>query len=143
MWQIRKCTAADFDRVSLLLKQLWPSKATDSKRLRLAWDRALASTSQRLVSAVDQGEIVGFCSMSIKNSLWCEGPLAQIDELIVTERARGLGIGAALLDFMRDMAEKFGCARIEADGTFQCEESQGFYEHGGFEQRSLLLTMGI
>jgi len=143
MWQIRKCSAADFDRVSPLLKQLWPAKVSDPKRLRLAWDRALASTSQRLVCAIDNGEMVGFCAITISNSLRCEGPLAHIDELIVPEAARGQGIGTGLLDFVKDLAEKSGCTRLEAHDTFQREDAQSFYEHKGFEQRALLFAMAL
>lgn len=143
MWQIRKCTAADFDRVALLLRQLWPSRPFDAKRLRPVWDRALASTAQRYVCAVDNNEIVGFCSLSIRSSLRGEGQLAHIDEIVVAESARGQGIGGGLIAFVIEMAEKTGCNRIEIEGAVGSADAAGFCGHEGFEQRATLFTMGL
>ena len=143
MWQIRKCTGADFEQVSSLLDQLWPNKAQNRSKLRGAYDRALASTAQRYLCAIDQGDLVGFCSVSFKNSLWQEGPLANIDELVVAETARGQGIGSALLDAVIDVARKIGCTRIELDSAFQRTEAHEFYEHKGFEKRAFLFTMAL
>lgn len=143
MWQIRKCSSADFDRVAALLRQLWPNKPMDASRLKLAWDRSLASTSQRLVCAVENGDVLGFCSLSIKNSLWNEGPLAHVDELIVAERAREQGIGTGLMDYVIDLAEKAGCTRVELDSAFHREQAHAYYESKGFEKRAFLFSLPI
>ncbi len=143
MWQIRKCTAADFDRVAILLRELWPSRPFDAKRLRPVWDRALGSTAQRFVCAIDNNEMVGFCSLSIKSSLRSEGQLAHIDELVVAEHARGQGIGGGLIEFVIDMAEKTGCNRIEIEGAAGSADAAGFCSHAGFDPRATLFSMGL
>jgi GNAT superfamily N-acetyltransferase len=143
MWQIRKCTAADFDRVTTILRQLWPSRPFDAKRLRPVWDRALASTSQRFICAIDNSEMLGFCSFSMKYSLRSEGQIAHIDELVVTATARGQGIGAGLIEFVIDMAEKSGCNRVEIEGAADSADVAGFCAHAGFEHRAALFTMAL
>ncbi|GAA0534056.1 GNAT superfamily N-acetyltransferase [Rhizomicrobium palustre] len=140
MCQIRKCSAADFERVVTLLRQLWPTKSLDQKRLKTVWDRALTNSSQHLICAIDGGDLVGFASMSIKNNLWAEGFLGHVDELIVTENSRGQGIGTALVEHLVGIAEQAGCVRLELDSAFHREEAHGFYESKGFKQRAYMFT---
>jgi glucosamine-phosphate N-acetyltransferase len=143
MWQVRKCTNADFEQVASLLMQLWPGKKQNLSKLRGAYDRAMASTSQRYFCAIDSGNVVGFCSVSMKNSLWEEGTLANLDELVVDDPFRGQGIGSALLDYVTDVARKAGCSRLELDSAFHRTEAHEFYERKGFEKRAFLFTMGL
>ena len=143
MWQIRKCVSADFQPIAGLLVQLWPNKPQNLGKLRIAFDRALQSTAQRYVCAVENGEIIGFCSLSFKNSLWQEAMLGSVDELVVAEPFRGQGIGGALLDYVIDIASKTGCSRIELDSAFHRTEAHAFYERRGFEKRAFLFTMAL
>jgi GNAT superfamily N-acetyltransferase len=141
--QIRKCVSADFQQIATLLVQLWPQKVQNLAKLRGAFDRALASTTQRYFCAVEDGEIVGFASLSMKYSLWQEALLANLDELVVDEAQRGQGIGGALLDYIVDVARKTGCSRIELDSAFHRTEAHEFYERRGFEKRAFLFTMAL
>lgn len=143
MPQIRKCTNSDFEQVTSLLVQLWPKKTQNLSKLRGAYERALIATTQRYFVAVEDGLIVGFASVHIKNSLWAEGTLANIDELVVDEDHRGEGIGSALLAHIIDCAGKIGCSRIELDSAFHRTDAHAFYEKKGFEQRALLFTMEL
>lgn len=143
MAQIRKCVSADFQQIATLLVQLWPQKVQNLAKLRGAFDRAMASTTQRYVCAVEDGEIVGFASFSMKYSLWQEALLAGLDELVVDEVWRGQGIGGALLDYVVEIARKTGCTRIELDSAFHRTEAHEFYERRGFEKRALLFTMAL
>lgn len=143
MPQIRRCTNGDFEQVTSLLVQLWPKKVQNLSKLRGVYERALGVTNQRYVCAIEGGSLVGFASLSIKNSLWEEGPLANIDEFVVDEEARGQGVGTALLEHMIDFARKSGCTRIELDSAFHRTEAHAFYEHKGFEQRAYLYTMKL
>lgn len=143
MVQIRKCVSADFEQIAALLVQLWPQKAQNLTKLRGAFDRALASTMQRYVCAVEDGEIVGFASLSMRYSLWQEALLANIDELVVDEDQRGQGVGSQLVDYVLDIARKTGCIRVELDSAFHRTEAHEFYERRGFEKRAFLFTMPL
>lgn len=143
MPQVRKATNSDFEQVTSLLLQLWPKKTQNLSKLRGAYERALIATTQRYFVAVEGGLIVGFASLSIKNSLWEEGPMANIDELVVDNAHRGEGIGSVLLEFVVETASKLGCSRIELDSAFHRTEAHAFYEKKGFEQRAYLFTMKL
>jgi glucosamine-phosphate N-acetyltransferase len=143
MAQIRKCVSADFGQVAALLVQLWPQKVQNLAKLHGAFDRALISTTQRYVCAVEDGEIVGFASLSMKSSLWQEALLANLDELVVDEAWRGRGIGGALIDYVVEIARKTGCSRLELDSAFHRTDAHEFYERRGFEKRAFLFTMAL
>ncbi len=143
MPQIRKCTNGDFEQVTSLLVQLWPKKVQNLSKLRGAYERALGVTNQRYVCALENGGIVGFCSLSIKNSLWEGGPLATIDEFVVDENASLQTVGNELLDHMIDFARKAGCMRLDFDMAFHRTDDQAFVERQGFEQRATIYTMKL
>jgi len=138
--EIRGCTIDDFDAIVPLLQQLWPGKPLHRESLRRVVERALGSESQCYLCAVEDGRVVGFGSMTFMNSLWVEGPLAYVDELVVEERSRGRGIGGRLTNAMTELARKRGAKRIELDSAFHRKEAHRFYEESGFERRAYVFT---
>lgn len=140
MTKIRECRDTDFSQILLLLKQLWPSRELDPTALRAVYTRGLMSASQRYLCAVEDGRVVGFCSLSLKNNLWQGGYLAHIDELIVDTQCQRRGIGTLLLAAISQEAVKSGCSRIELDSAFHRKEAHRFYEAQGFENRAFLFS---
>jgi glucosamine-phosphate N-acetyltransferase len=140
MIQIRPCGDQDFEGVLVLLQQLWPDKPLDSVSLRSVYDRALTSDAQSYLCAVDVENVVGFGSMTIKNSLWQGGGLGHVDELIVDVSYRGHGIGTQLLEHLIDLARAKGCQRVELDSAFHRTQAHQFYEQHGFENRAYLFS---
>src|SRR5688572_5627589 len=118
MIEIRECNAEDFPEVMKLLQQLWPEKKLDTALLQVVFNRALASDSQTYLCATDNGCLVGFGSLTLKNNLWQEGFLGHVDELVVESDARGKGIGTQLLDRLVEIARHRGCRRVELDSAF-------------------------
>ena len=140
MTTLRPCTHADFSDVLRLLQQLWPNQRFDQARLQEIFERALTSDAQRLICAVDDGRLIGFCSLTLKNNLWQQGYLGHIDELVVDETCRGRGIGTQLLNAIVEIAKKCGCRRVELDSAFHRQAAHKFYEREGFENRAYLFS---
>ena len=140
MLQIRPCSSDDFSGVLILLKQLWPEKSLDPASLRIAYDRALASDSQRYICATDGEQVIGFGSLTVNNNLWQEGYLGHVDELVVDGDFRGRGVGAQLLEHLIVIAKQRGCRRIELDSGFHRPNAHRFYERHGFENRGYLFS---
>ena len=143
MIQVRPCCAEDFDAVRALLAQLWPDKPLPAASARAVYDRALASDRQAYLCAVDGGKVVGFGSLTIKNTLWPEGPLVSVDELVVDEKHRGRGIGTKLLAGLVSLAEERGCRRVELDSAHHRKEAHQFYQQQGFENRACLFSKAL
>lgn len=140
---LRYCSDADFDAVYMLLKQLWPNRELDFESLCNVYRRAVHSDNQKLIAALIDNNMVGFCSLTIKNNLWQVGNLGHIDELIVDEKHRGKGIGKSLLSQIIIIAKENGCRQIELDSAFHREKAHRFYENLGFENRAYLFSKTV
>jgi GNAT superfamily N-acetyltransferase len=123
-----------------LLRQLWKDKALNERRLHEIFERGLSNDLQEFRVAMCNGRIVGFASLTIKNSLWKEGYLGHIDELVVDEKSRGKGVGTRLLDEMIKVSKERSCKKIELDSAFHRKEAHKFYESKGFENRAFVFS---
>ena len=140
MIQIRDCTEADFEQIVGLLSQLWPDTQLDTQQLKEVFTRGLSSSHQRYICATINSKVIGFCSLTVKNNLWQQGYLGHIDELVVNEQNRGLGVGSQLLDRIVEIARQMGCRRVELDSAFHRDKGHKFYEQRGFEKRAYLFS---
>jgi GNAT superfamily N-acetyltransferase len=140
MVEVRRCRAEDFVAVLALLRQLWPGAELDPAALGLVYERALASDSQAYLVATSGGRVIGFGSLTPKNSLWQAGPLGYVDELVVDAGHRGRGVGALLLGQLAGLARGRGCRRLELDSGPHRTDAHRFYEHHGFARRGYLFS---
>jgi GNAT superfamily N-acetyltransferase len=90
--------------------------------------------------AYDGETIIGFVTLAIKNSLWQEGNLGWIDELVVDKNHQGKGIGTRLVRAITKVAVNKHCKRIELDSAFHRKQAHRFYEKNGFERRAFLFS---
>jgi glucosamine-phosphate N-acetyltransferase len=140
---IRRVTIADFDSILELLKQLWPNKTLDTEGMKEMFSRNLQVPNQHYICAETESKIIGFCSLTIKNNLWQQAFLGNVDELVVDENFRGKGVGRTLLDKIIEIAKSQGCVRIELDSGFHREKAHAFYRSLGFESRAYLFSKPI
>ena len=140
---IRPVEPDDFNSVFGLLEQLWPDKVLDYKAMKEMFTKNLHQPYQHYVCAVEDSQIIGFCSITIKNNLWQQALLGNVDELVVDERYRGRGVGKSLLDYITGYAIRKGCKRIELDSGFHREEAHQFYENLGFKKRAFMFTKSL
>ena len=140
---LRTATILDFDGVLRLLPQLWPDKELNRDALQEVFARGIGSSSEAYFCAETEGKIVGFCSLSVKNSLWQEGYIGYVLELVVDSSLRGQGIGTNLLRLAVSLAKEKDCRRIELDSAFHRKEAHRFYEGIGFENRAYVFSMRL
>ena len=137
---IRRCTSEDANAVIALLPELWPHTPHNRQRLSTIFHEALRSSHQHYLCATTDSQLVGFCSVSLKHSLWCMARLTHIDELVVANEFRGHGIGRRLVERAEQIALANGCNRIELDSAYWREAAHSFYRHLGFENRAHLFS---
>jgi glucosamine-phosphate N-acetyltransferase len=131
---IRDCTPDDFPSILPLLEQLWPDIELDGAALEAVFLGYLATDSDHCFGAFVEGGMAGFCSMNVKNSLWRAGKVAYVDNLVVDEAARRMGLGAALVGHAESVARGLGCKYLELDSGFQRPWAHDFYAEQGFEK---------
>ena len=84
-----------------------------------------------LVAEAD-GELLGAIDMEYHQRLGDHRPQARVNDLVVTERARGHGAGAALLSAAETLARKRGCFRMALVTAAWRDQTIAFYEREGW-----------
>jgi len=101
-----------------------------------------------LVAQNEQGEVLGYAMLQVKavgegHPVLLPRQFLYIDDLCVDVDARGLGIGAALMAAVRELAKSRGIERIELN-VWECNESaMRFYEHLGFQTQRRTLELCV
>jgi GNAT superfamily N-acetyltransferase len=98
-----------------------------------------------LLAENETGQSIGLMTLSHRPQLRLAGTILCIDELVVADEARGLGVGHALLTQARQIAIKLNAKRIELH-TNRARESyrRQFYVKNGFtEANSALMRLEI
>ena len=87
-----------------------------------------------LVAASAHGEVLGWTHVVERLNLE-ESPFAELAGLIVADGARGLGIGAALLQAAEQWALARGLARLRVRSNVLRERAHAFYRRAGYVER--------
>lgn len=138
--EIRTSCINDFEEIYNLFTQLWPNKELHKQKLLEVFERGLTTDTYYYLSAVENGNVIGFSAFYVANNFWQEGIIAYDYGMIVDEKNRGQGIGKSLIDKACQIAKELGCKRFELDSGFQREGAHKFYESIGFEKRAYLFS---
>ncbi|MDR1356771.1 MAG: GNAT family N-acetyltransferase [Tannerellaceae bacterium] len=143
MIEIRRLTIEDLNGLIKLLEQLWPDKSIDTDAVGGVIEKGLKNVYQVYICATDNEKLIGYCSLTIKNSLWMSANLGNIEELVVDSKYRNQGIGKLLMNEIEIIAKNHDCKRIELDSAFHRTKAHEFYEKLGFKKRACLFTKEI
>ena len=82
---------------------------------------------------VSNNEIVGYIILTFVFSFEYQGRIAFLDELYVTEKARGKGIGNEAISFIKTESHKLSLKLIYLEVESHNENAQKLYLANGFE----------
>ena len=93
------------------------------------WRSALFSEPATLYGwvATDAGDPCGYMTVTIDYATWSAEPFAYMDCLYVREPYRGLGLGRALLDCLREFCAAHRCRWAEWQTPPDNDLGRGFY----------------
>lgn len=140
IFKIQNAAVDDFNGVFALLKQLWPNLELDYEKLKKVYSTGINSNVQKLIVGRIGDQIIGFCSLTIKNNLWQAGNLGHVDELVIDHTHRGKGFGKQMIQSITEIAIQNKCKRIELDTAFHRKSAHRFYESIGYENRAYLFS---
>ena len=117
----------------------------------LPWDGFMRTFGEALSSGRSHGlvwehggRVAGLIELRVERQLHHARPVAEIMELVVDECARGAGVGTALFDAARDLAQGLGCELIEVRTNVARGGAHRFYgargmslTHRGYSERLL------
>jgi GNAT superfamily N-acetyltransferase len=127
---IRAATSDDAASLSLLVGQLGYPASSEEMPRRLDALKA-AGDAVVLVAEVD-GAVVGLLTCHVFATIHSTAPAALLTALVVSEQARGGGVGRRLVARAEEWARAMGAVRIAVTSGAQRAEAHAFYERIGY-----------
>ncbi|MEA3062902.1 MAG: hypothetical protein QOJ94_2683 [Sphingomonadales bacterium] len=129
---IREAAPRDSEAISALLGELgFPSGAADIRR-RLP---RLRKAGEPPLVAVEE-EVIGCLAWHITPVLHRPAPVGRVTMMVVAEKARRRGIGAALLEAAEARLAAAGCGLVEVTSNIELGGAHAFYRARGYERTS-------
>ena len=128
---VREATVADAPALAPLLGELGYPATTAQTAPRMR--RMLARDDQKILIAENANGALGVLALHVFPSLTYDRDIALIMALVITEKARGLGVGRKLVDGAEVMARSLGASRLMVTTHNRRADAHAFYERLGFE----------
>ena len=100
--------------------------------LHQAVKRLIADPGAEYLLATAGGEPAGVCQLRYRYGVWYAAEDCWLEDLFVRERARGRGLGQALVEAAVERARRRGCLRIELDADSDNDAALALYGRLGF-----------
>ena len=128
---IRAATVGDASALAPLLGELgYPA---DAGAVSLRLQRMLGRDDQKILIAEDEHDALGLLALHFFPMLEYERDAALITALVITERARGTGVGRRLVDHAEQLARAVDARRFVVMTHNRRAGAHAFYERLGFE----------
>jgi GNAT superfamily N-acetyltransferase len=147
---IRPLTEGDGAVVTRLLSEFGPPRTPAPDRMEAVL-RTFADHARRVQAGIAastvaelDGDVVGVCALEWRHPFWTDETHAWVPDLLVTEHARGQGIGRALLADALATADNRDAAQLTVESGRTRAAAHALYRSMGFEEtgRTLLLRRG-
>jgi len=132
---VRLAHTADAPAVASLIGEFrdwWGFEAPSDESLARSVALLIGHDSTDFLLAESSGGPAGVCQLRYRFGLWLEAEDCLLEDLFVRERARGAGLGRALVEAALDRARERGCRRIELDVNEANPAARALYESLGF-----------
>jgi ribosomal protein S18 acetylase RimI-like enzyme len=133
----------DFEATTRLLAELGRPSPTEEKMpaLRRTYAMHVARSDTGSMLAFADGAPVGFVSLELRQPFFVTAPQAWIPDLLVTESARGRGIGAALLDAAFAESAKRGAYAVALESGSHRTVAHRLYTGAGMADSGTFWTL--
>jgi GNAT superfamily N-acetyltransferase len=141
--KIRPLRDSDIEAVMRLHRELgWnPAFMADGSTLRQRLQSLIVEESALLLVAEIDGRVIGYVHGEIVIYLLFAGREMMITEVFMRERARGKGVGKALVTAIENEAVKEKCFRISVLNSRERESyKRSFYPGMGYSEREQTAT---
>jgi ribosomal protein S18 acetylase RimI-like enzyme len=138
---IREGTPVDGEGVAQLIAELADSIGETASPSADYVDTYLGFPGSRIFLAEQGGQVVGMLSFSIRPNLYHSESCCLVDEVVVAEKARGKGVGKALVQRLLLFAKEAGCAEASLSVMPGNTRAREFYRSLGFADEAILMEI--
>ena len=128
--RLRLAQARDAPALSRLLEQLGYHTTPAGVARRLT--RLESDPAARALVAEVAGEVAGLATLRVEHLIEHEQPFCRLTALVVDERRRGTGIGAALTAAVEEEARRRDCAGVVLTSADRRTDAHAFYRRLGY-----------
>jgi GNAT superfamily N-acetyltransferase len=128
---VRQLSPEDAEDVAELSGQL--GYAADAKAMRRRLEEMRSDENRIALGALLNGRLSGWIDASVERHLQAED-IVDIGGLVVSEDARGLGIGKRLCEEIEQWTRAQGIGRVRVRSQIKREDAHRFYLRDGYEK---------
>jgi GNAT superfamily N-acetyltransferase len=130
-------SAGDLEEVAALIaafRSWWGKEEPTKEQIAATATKLLEdpNTDFLLAAQAPDAPPAGVCQLRYRLSVWTGADDCWLEDLYVTDGARGSGLGRALVTAAIQLATKRGCRRMELDVNERNTKAIAFYEQLGF-----------
>jgi GNAT superfamily N-acetyltransferase len=133
---VRMAVPSDWPAVAALLVELGRGVAAGTAgdpTHQLQFAGHIRRIDNGTLVATDADQVLGVIDMEYHQRLGDHRPQARVNDLVVTDRARGRGVGRALLARAEERARRRGCFRLALVTATWRRDTIAFYERQGWQ----------
>lgn len=138
---IDRAGVADIEQLLPLLKALFSLEKDfefEPEKARSALSALIGDVSRSCVLvARAEGSVVGMCSAQLVISTAQGAPSAWVEDVVVADAYRGMGVGESLLSELEDWCRQQGALRMQLVADCDNHSGLGFYRHTGWDNTNL------
>lgn len=128
---IRLAQESDYEKV-IELYNLFVGSDRYSQHNSDSFKKVLKNNNNFIFVATDTDKIIGFATFSIRDVVRYPKPIAELDELFVSENYRKHGIGKLLMNEIEKKAKELDCYRLFIESHYEHKAAHKFYESLGY-----------
>jgi ribosomal protein S18 acetylase RimI-like enzyme len=132
-FEIRVARLEDALAIAGLLGELGFPAPADVVAQRLS---VLAKAGETTLVGARSGEVLGFVTVHVTPVLHRPAPVGRMTALVVATRARGRGLGRALVATAERRLADAGCGLMEVTSNQELSEAHSFYQQLGYAMTS-------
>ncbi|CDF82971.1 N-acetyltransferase family protein [Pseudomonas sp. QL9] len=142
-FDVRSAEGSDAVALAALLQQLGNDEPP-LDTLRLARCLEQPGTQTLTLVAERDGTLLGTCSLHlIEHIAHNFARSAVLEDMVVDSRARGQGVGQALIRRAVEQAREWGCYKLALSSHLQREAAHRFYAAMGFSAHGVSLSLSL
>lgn len=132
LYDCLEALAKHHNQVSVYFKGDYPQISSEQKIA--LFEKELEEGRSCIAVIENDHEVIGFCKINT------DGSRGVLEYLVILDRERGKGYGAAFMDWALNAFRRLGMNEIDVKAVYG-NEAIRFYKKYGFKERSVILTL--